>query len=459
MIPVSRLTDQHACPIPLHGLTPLVSGSPAVFVNGLPVARVGDMSGCGAVIVSGFPHILVDGRPMAHVGSLTTHGGAVVTGSHDCVGGGVSLSTSKLVVDFAKLGAIGEDGVVDERLMAELLADPRLEQRAQAAGALVQSDEAPSLLTSFSRTFLITDSDTGKPLVNRAYTASVDGQRTVGLTDANGLAYVTAAKADAIIKLHVEFASPARALKELTEQPLGEDRFTTTAPAQYTRPGQPQTPVVVTINDRAATREAITRKIRELGHPFIERPEWRAKAPETTLERDWDYSMIALHHAGRSYSCGSGAQQMLEIQQMQQSKEDFTDIGYHFGIDCAGNIYEGRDIRFKGTHVLRFNTHVIGIVLLNNLTTPEEGGGLVAFGRKTLDSLGYGTTNRIPKQQWEATSSLITALSSVFLIRHLGGHKEFPHQKSNGKICPGNIAMEMIQALRGNTNLLPPPSE
>lgn len=142
MIPVSRLTDQHACPIPLHGLTPLVSGSPSVYVNGLPVARVGDMSGCGAVIVSGFPHILVDGRPMAHVGSLTSHGGTIVTGSHDCTGG-VSFGTSKLVVDFAKLGAVSEYGVVDEKLMAELLADPQLEQRARTAGALVQSGDAP----------------------------------------------------------------------------------------------------------------------------------------------------------------------------------------------------------------------------------------------------------------------------------------------------------------------------
>ncbi|EXF45309.1 PAAR motif-containing protein [Pseudomonas sp. BAY1663] len=41
-------------------------------------------------------------------------------------------------MDFAKLGAIRPDGAVDDQLMAELLADPQLEQRALLSGALVQ---------------------------------------------------------------------------------------------------------------------------------------------------------------------------------------------------------------------------------------------------------------------------------------------------------------------------------
>lgn len=87
MIPVARLTDPHACPIPGHGLTSLVSASPTVLVNGLPVARTGDRAACGAVIVSGFTNILVDGRPMAHMGSLGSHGGTLITGSQDSFGG------------------------------------------------------------------------------------------------------------------------------------------------------------------------------------------------------------------------------------------------------------------------------------------------------------------------------------------------------------------------------------
>lgn len=184
MIPIARLTDQHACPIPFHVLTPLVTASPTAYVNGIPVARVGDMSGCGAVIVSGFPHILVNGRPMAHVGSLTSHGGSIVTGSHDCVGGGVNFMTSKLVVDFARLGAVNDAGVVNEALMAELLADPQLEQRARAAGALVQTSKGAATTGVFTHHFLVIDSDAGSPIVGRPFVASVDGKDMKGRTDA-----------------------------------------------------------------------------------------------------------------------------------------------------------------------------------------------------------------------------------------------------------------------------------
>lgn len=143
MIPIARQTDLHACPILIHAITPIVPVGGTVYVNGIPIARVGDMTGCGAVIVSGFPHILADGRPMAHLGSLTSHGGAIINGSHDCVAGEVKFMTSKLVVNFQTLGAVRGDGTVDEKRLAELLTHPKLEELARDAGALVQSNDAP----------------------------------------------------------------------------------------------------------------------------------------------------------------------------------------------------------------------------------------------------------------------------------------------------------------------------
>jgi uncharacterized Zn-binding protein involved in type VI secretion len=455
MIPIARQTDLHTCLIPIHGVSPIIPVGGTVSVNGIAVARVGDMTGCGAVIVSGFPHILVDGRPMAHVGSLSSHGGTIVTGSHDCAGGEVNFMTSKLVVDFERLGAINDAGVVNEALMAELLADPQLEQRAQGVGALVQSGNAPSLIANFSRSFLVTDSDTGRPLTNRAYTAVVDGHQVSGVTDDEGFIQVAAAKADSVIKLHVEFSSPTRSLTELSEGGLAADRVITLSQAQYVRPGQPQAPVVVTVNDRAATREALIRKVRGLGHQFVERSEWKAKPAKAVLDKDWDYSMIALHHAGRSYSCGRGAQQMLDVQKNHQSEYD--DIGYHFGIDCEGTIYEGRDIRCKGSSLLRYNTGVIGIVLLNNLTTVAEGEDWVAVLRSKMQSVGMDTSHEIPNLQASATANLINTLKDLLPIKHFGGHKEFPNQYDQGKICPGNIGMELVLKIRKNTQLSAPP--
>lgn len=231
--------------------------------------------------------------------------------------------------------------------------------------------------------------------------------------------------------------------------------FETTAKAQEVKPGQPIQPISITVNDRAATREALIRKVRELGCQFVERSEWGAVKGHA-MASDWDYSMIALHHAGRSYSCGAGAEQMRNTQEEQIDK--FDDFSYHFGISCDGVIYEGRDIRLKGSHVRQYNTGVIGIVLLNNLSTAEEGGDIVAWGRQGMEYLGVNTTNTIPGPQIDSVLTLISALKNVFVIKNFGGHREYPNQLSEGKICPGNVGMELVRNIRAKTQLLPPPT-
>ncbi|SDS35511.1 N-acetylmuramoyl-L-alanine amidase [Pseudomonas sp. Z003-0.4C(8344-21)] len=233
--------------------------------------------------------------------------------------------------------------------------------------------------------------------------------------------------------------------------------FATQATAQEIKPGEFMCPIPITVNDRAATREAIIKKVRSLNTTFVERSSWGAVKGKPDMVMDWDYTMIALHHAGRSHSCTPGAEQMQEIQKGHLSQK-YDDIGYHFGIDCTGQVYEGRDIRLQGSSVLKFNTGLIGIVLLENLTTPKEGGDWVAKGRVALDSLGYSTTNVIPAAQITALIHLIDALKSVFVIKHFGGHREYPGQASEGKICPGNIGMELVRNLRAKTQLLPPPA-
>jgi uncharacterized Zn-binding protein involved in type VI secretion len=145
MIPAARLGDMHVCPIPGHGMSPITSASPDTQINFLGAARVGDVCGCGAVITTGFPSIVVDYRPLAYLGSPTSHGGSIISGSPDTFGGfQFGGSAAQTIVDFAKLGAVRPDGSVDDQLMAELLADPQLEQRALLSGALVQPGSSAS---------------------------------------------------------------------------------------------------------------------------------------------------------------------------------------------------------------------------------------------------------------------------------------------------------------------------
>ncbi|RLB91813.1 MAG: PAAR domain-containing protein [Deltaproteobacteria bacterium] len=52
-IPVARMGDLHVCPIPGHGVTPIVTGSLDTLTEGQPNARIGDITACGAIIVTG----------------------------------------------------------------------------------------------------------------------------------------------------------------------------------------------------------------------------------------------------------------------------------------------------------------------------------------------------------------------------------------------------------------------
>lgn len=141
--------------------------------------------------------------------------------------------------------------------------------------------------------------------------------------------------------------------------------------------GEKQETLSISVNDRAATRQAIINRVRQAGMNFIERSNWAAhKNRSARMTSDWNYRKIAIHHAGRSFSCGPGALQLQEqeIQDLQMGKAvaPSDDIGYHYALDCYGNIFEGRDIRFKGENVHNYNTGVIGIVLLENLTAPRR---------------------------------------------------------------------------------------
>lgn len=136
MLPVARLGDMHNCP--MHGTSAIKSASADTNVNHFGAARVGDTCACGAVLTAGFPSITVGNMPLAYSGSPTTHGGTITSGSFDTAGGFLWGGTaSHVVVDFAKMGAVHPGGLVNRSLMAALLADPHLEQRAAMAGALL----------------------------------------------------------------------------------------------------------------------------------------------------------------------------------------------------------------------------------------------------------------------------------------------------------------------------------
>lgn len=174
--PAARVTDPTACPLPGHGTNPIVSGSPDVFFDGLSAARKTDKSACGSPLVGDVSTtVFINGLNAAMVGSTGTHGNIVTSGS-----GTIIIGNSHAPVPFI----------------------PPLPL---------------SFLKVFGQSFSVSDSETGEPLAQRDFVATVDGVQVAGVTDANGIAHVKSASPGAKISIHVKFNAPARTLNEFSE--------------------------------------------------------------------------------------------------------------------------------------------------------------------------------------------------------------------------------------------------
>ncbi|KAH0445183.1 N-acetylmuramoyl-L-alanine amidase [Paraburkholderia fungorum] len=231
--------------------------------------------------------------------------------------------------------------------------------------------------------------------------------------------------------------------------------------------------VPVTVNDRAATRQAIITALKKSGYSLVERSSWEAKPPKNALKSsNWDYSDVVIHHAGHSYACAVNEQGAIE--QMKKAQEydlkSFDDIGYHYAVSCNGEIFEARDVRFVGSHVAGDNTGKLGIVLLENLAEAgeawEQEYSRKSFWQKVKGSLDIGRDaiafdHAMPtKAQIDALVALISALKEFFNLKALGGHREYQllAPGNEGRACPGKYGMQVVTQMRGKFGL-PAPSK
>ena len=121
--------------------------------------------------------------------------------------------------------------------------------------------------------------------------------------------------------------------------------------------------------------------------PLITRAEWGAQpfigSPSNLARPSYDY--MTWHHAA-GYSAETeeeGMAQMRAMQDLHQNVRGWSDIGYQFGIDRAGNLYQGRPfmdnstslsqvpVLAQGAHVGGANTGNIGVVIMGCYHPPE----------------------------------------------------------------------------------------
>lgn len=86
----------------------------------------------------------------------------------------------------------------------------------------------------------------------------------------------------------------------------------------------------------------------------------------------------------------------------------WADLGYHYVIDRAGRVWEGRPITFQGAHVRDHNAHNIGVMVLGNfeIQRPSEKQveRLARFTRELRTRHGIAIEEVKSHREWAATA-------------------------------------------------------
>ena len=179
----------------------------------------------------------------------------------------------------------------------------------------------------------------------------------------------------------------------------------------------------------------VTRKQADTDLPkpvIISRTEWGARPPTHDYSPHPYYIKLTLHHAAgfSADNIDEGKEQLRAIQDLHQFVRGWSDIGYHFVVDKAGNIYQGRPETVIGAHVLDNNTGNIGVCVLGCYHPPELYCG---------DWLTDATTNSLV--------ALYAWISGEYNYdpNVLRGHRDYPY---NDTSCPGNNVYEKLSWFR-----------
>lgn len=141
---------------------------------------------------------------------------------------------------------------------------------------------------------------------------------------------------------------------------------------------------------------------------------------------------ITVHHEGWHpvwFDDYASTKSRLEtIRQSHVSHKGWGDIGYHFIIDRAGRVWEGRDLRYQGAHVSQNNEHNIGIMCLGN----------------------FDKQSPSPAQ----LRSLVNSLRTLMNACDVPLSRVYTHQELKPTACPGRHLQPRMVAIRHNGHLV-----
>lgn len=173
-------------------------------------------------------------------------------------------------------------------------------------------------------------------------------------------------------------------------------------------------------------------------HSIIRRSVWGKRTPNyASMEPDWNYGIAAIHHSGNG-----GLKDPVAIESKHMGERGYSDVGYHFMIAPSGQIYEGRCLWLKGSHILKANTGKVGILIMGDFHPWKPRGN-------NWDDAVDIWTDQPTQAQLNAAEGLIRTLRMKFgSLGKLGGHRDYGSSE-----CPGDILYAMLPGMRKNVGL------
>ena len=169
---------------------------------------------------------------------------------------------------------------------------------------------------------------------------------------------------------------------------------------------------------------------------IITRDEWGARPPQSGYSSMPYFNKMTLHHSAgfSAETLDEGIAQMQAIQTFHQDVRGWSDIGYHFVIDKAGNIYQGRPETVIGAHTGGSNTGNIGACLLGCYHPPA--------------SDNYFCYDEMTGPSNESIIKLFAWTSQTYNIPPylLKGHRDYYDFEYTS--CPGNNLWSLLPELR-----------
>lgn len=135
---------------------------------------------------------------------------------------------------------------------------------------------------------------------------------------------------------------------------------------------------------------------------------------------------ITVHHEGNTpvwFTDERSTRDRIEQDRMVHTRDrKWADIGYHYVIDRAGRIIEGRSVAYQGAHVSGQNEHNVGVMLLGNFEQQS------------------------PSQQ--QLLSLQTTLRFLMAKYRVPTSRVYTHRELGPTVCPGRNLQPRVASLR-----------